>query len=70
MWIKRLYWYYWLISMDTLDTALAALENIRISNRTIGIIPHIDALKQLNNAQCGSKKAVTDTERSPSPLVR
>jgi len=35
----------------TLDTALAALENLRMSNRTIGIISHVDALKQRISAQ-------------------
>ncbi|HBM85217.1 MAG TPA: hypothetical protein DD423_00195 [Opitutae bacterium] len=39
------------LDTDTLDTALAALENLRMSNRTIGIISHVDALKQRISAQ-------------------
>ena len=35
----------------TLDIALAALENLRLSNRAIGIISHVDALKQRISAQ-------------------
>ncbi len=35
----------------TLDTALAALENLRMANRTIGIISHVEALKQRISAQ-------------------
>jgi exonuclease SbcC len=45
------------LDTDTLDTALAALENLRMSNRTIGIISHVDALKQRINAQIRVEKA-------------
>ena len=44
------------LDTDTLDTALAALENLRMSNRTIGIISHVDALKQRINAQIRVEK--------------
>ena len=43
----------------TLDTALAALENLRMSNRTIGIISHVDALKQRISAQIRVDKSST-----------
>lgn len=33
------------LDSDTLDTALAALENLRLDNRTIGVISHVDLLK-------------------------
>jgi exonuclease SbcC len=39
------------LDSGTLDIALAALENLRMSNRTIGIISHVDALKQRISAQ-------------------
>ena len=39
------------LDAGTLDIALAALENLRMSNRTIGIISHVDALKQRISAQ-------------------
>lgn len=39
------------LDSDTLDIALAALENLRMSNRTIGIISHVDALKHRISAQ-------------------
>ncbi|MFQ3240743.1 MAG: exonuclease SbcC [Lentimonas sp.] len=45
------------LDTDTLDTALAALENLRMSNRTIGIISHVDALKQRISAQIRVEKA-------------
>lgn len=45
------------LDTDTLDTALAALENLRMSNRTIGIISHVDALKQRISAQVRVEKA-------------
>lgn len=35
----------------TLDVALAALENLRMANRTIGIISHVETLKQRISAQ-------------------
>jgi len=44
------------LDTDTLDTALAALENLRMSNRTIGIISHVDALKQRISAQIRVEK--------------
>lgn len=33
------------LDSETLDTALAALENLRLDNRTIGVISHVDLLK-------------------------
>ncbi|WPJ94962.1 AAA family ATPase [Coraliomargarita algicola] len=39
------------LDTDTLDMALAALENLRMSNRTIGIISHVEALKHRISAQ-------------------
>jgi DNA repair exonuclease SbcCD ATPase subunit len=48
--------------LSTLDTALAALENLRMSNRTIGIIPHVDALKQRISAQFSVEKGSMATE--------
>lgn len=45
------------LDTNTLDTALAALENLRMSNRTIGIISHVDALKQRISAQIRVEKA-------------
>ncbi|MCF6313280.1 MAG: hypothetical protein L3J39_12595 [Verrucomicrobiales bacterium] len=39
------------LDAETLDMALAALENLRVGNRTIGIISHVDALKQRISAQ-------------------
>ncbi|WP_300674243.1 AAA family ATPase [Desulfoluna sp.] len=33
------------LDSETLDTALAALENLRLDNRAIGIISHVDLLK-------------------------
>ena len=45
------------LDTETLDTALAALENLRMSNRTIGIISHVDALKQRISAQIQVSKA-------------
>ncbi|MFK5921057.1 MAG: AAA family ATPase [Verrucomicrobiota bacterium] len=45
------------LDTDTLDIALAALENLRLSNRTIGIISHVDALKQRIGAQIQVSKS-------------
>ncbi len=45
------------LDSETLDIALAALENLRMSNRTIGIISHVDALKQRISAQIQVSKA-------------
>lgn len=45
------------LDSETLDIALAALENLRMSNRTIGIISHVDALKQRITAQIQVSKA-------------
>lgn len=45
------------LDAETLDIALAALENLRMSNRTIGIISHVDALKQRISAQIQVSKA-------------
>jgi len=39
------------LDSETLDTALAALENLRVENRTIGIISHVDLLKNRIGAQ-------------------
>ncbi|BCS98077.1 nuclease SbcCD subunit C [Desulfoluna limicola] len=33
------------LDSETLDTALAALENLRLDNRTIGVISHVELLK-------------------------
>ena len=45
------------LDTDTLDIALAALENLRTTNRTIGIISHVDALKQRISAQIRVEKS-------------
>ncbi len=45
------------LDSETLDMALAALENLRMSNRTIGIISHVDALKQRISAQIQVSKS-------------
>ena len=39
------------LDSDTLDTALAALENLRLENRTIGVISHVELLKNRIGAQ-------------------
>ncbi|MCO4780761.1 MAG: hypothetical protein KC646_00450 [Candidatus Cloacimonetes bacterium] len=39
------------LDSDTLDVALSALENLRHQNRMIGIISHVDALKQRIHAK-------------------
>ena len=39
------------LDADSLDIALAALENLRLSNRTIGIISHVELLKSRIGAQ-------------------
>ena len=36
---------------DTLDVALSALENLRLQNRTIGVISHVEDLKIRINTQ-------------------
>jgi len=45
------------LDANTLDIALAALENLRIGNRTIGIISHIEALKQRISVQIQVSKS-------------
>lgn len=45
------------LDTDTLDIALAALENLRMSNRTIGIISHVEALKHRISAQIRISKS-------------
>ena len=39
------------LDADTLDVALSALESLRLSNRTIGIISHVELLKSRIGAQ-------------------
>ncbi|SCY55008.1 SbcC/MukB-like Walker B domain-containing protein [Desulfoluna spongiiphila] len=45
------------LDSDTLDTALAALENLRLSSRTIGVISHVELLKN----RLGTQIEVTRT---------
>ena len=44
------------LDLDTLDTALAALDTLRQDRKTIGIISHVPLLKERISAQIVVKK--------------
>ncbi|VFQ43890.1 AAA family ATPase [Desulfoluna butyratoxydans] len=53
------------LDSDTLDTALAALENLRLSSRTIGVISHVELLKN----RLGTQIEVTRTADGHATLA-
>jgi len=60
------------LDADTLDTALAALETLQAGGKTIGIISHVEALKERLTTQIQVRK--NDSGNStlaviPKPLV-
>ena len=44
------------LDVDTLDTALAALETLQAGGKTIGIISHVEALKERLTTQIQVRK--------------